>query len=108
MLKWRESASCTDLLQKALATGCTPIRRCYLGTYMPSHLSRAHDARLSPDLLLCAAQMQNGLERAADLCTMRFPAHSAFVLRKAADLDSDARHVLWKAVRACRRQGSSV
>eukprot|EP00961_Rhodomonas_salina_P194950 2632145-Rhodomonas_salina.1 len=50
------------LLQKALAAACTPIRRCYLDAYMPSQLSRVHDARLSADPLLCAAQMPNGLE----------------------------------------------
>eukprot|EP00961_Rhodomonas_salina_P254702 3441855-Rhodomonas_salina.1 len=26
------SAGCSDQLHKALAAGCTPIRRCYLGT----------------------------------------------------------------------------
>eukprot|EP00961_Rhodomonas_salina_P159131 2142784-Rhodomonas_salina.1 len=31
---------------------------------------------------------------AADLCPTRFPANSAFVLRQAADLDSDVRHAL--------------
>eukprot|EP00961_Rhodomonas_salina_P046196 619893-Rhodomonas_salina.1 len=39
------SAGSTDQLHYALASGCTPFKRCYLGTYMPSQLSRAHDAR---------------------------------------------------------------
>eukprot|EP00961_Rhodomonas_salina_P272707 3685062-Rhodomonas_salina.1 len=51
MLKWQESASCTDLLQKALAAGSTPIRHCYLDAYMPLQHFRAHDARRSPDPL---------------------------------------------------------
>eukprot|EP00961_Rhodomonas_salina_P224188 3031236-Rhodomonas_salina.1 len=55
-------AGCADPLHKALAAGCTPIRSCYLGAYMPSQLSRVHDARRSPDPLLGAAQMLNGLE----------------------------------------------
>eukprot|EP00961_Rhodomonas_salina_P296799 3936666-Rhodomonas_salina.1 len=48
MLNWLERESGTDLLQKALASGCTPIRCCYLGTYTLSQLSRAHDARRRP------------------------------------------------------------
>eukprot|EP00961_Rhodomonas_salina_P169711 2286865-Rhodomonas_salina.1 len=64
MPNWLESASCTDLLQKALAAGCMPIRRCYLGAYMPLQHFSAHDARQSPDPLLGSAQMLKWRESA--------------------------------------------
>eukprot|EP00961_Rhodomonas_salina_P085380 1146653-Rhodomonas_salina.1 len=60
----------------------------------------------------CALESCEGIQRqgpfAADLCPMSFSAISAFVPCQAADLVSDTCHVLWKAVRACRCQGSSV
>eukprot|EP00961_Rhodomonas_salina_P262498 3547349-Rhodomonas_salina.1 len=51
------SAGGTDPLHKALAAGCRPIRRCYLGSYMPSQHSRAHDHSSEPSRRLGAAQM---------------------------------------------------
>eukprot|EP00961_Rhodomonas_salina_P042577 572288-Rhodomonas_salina.3 len=47
----------TDLLQKALAAGCMPIRHCYLGAYMPSQHSRVHDHSSEPSRRLDTAKM---------------------------------------------------
>eukprot|EP00961_Rhodomonas_salina_P193417 2610933-Rhodomonas_salina.1 len=42
LLKWRENALGTDLLQKALATGCTPIRHCRTIAEARRGVSTAH------------------------------------------------------------------